>query len=61
MLPFVEDGHQRACEGIRAKVEKKYAKQLKAATAEERKVLIAKIEEEVRELMKQKAPPGGLY
>jgi hypothetical protein len=42
-------------------VEKEYARQLKVATADERKVLIAEIEEEVRELMKQKAPPGGLY
>jgi hypothetical protein len=42
-------------------VAKRYAKRLKAATAEERKILMAKTEAEVRELIKQKAPPGGLY
>ena len=61
MLPFVRDGYQRACDGIRGKVEKKYAKRWKAATADGRKILIAKIEAEVREMIKRKAPPGGLY
>jgi hypothetical protein len=61
MLPFVKDGCQRARDGIRAKVEKKYARRLKVATTEKRKMLKARIQAEVRELMKQKAPPGGLY
>ena len=61
MLPFVEDGCQRVEDGIRAKVEKRYASRLKAATAKERKLLLAKIEAEVRELMKQQAPPDALY
>ena len=61
MLPFVHGGYQRACDGIRVTVEKKYAKRLKAATTDQRKILIAKIEAEIREMIKGKAPPEGLY
>ena len=61
MLSFVQDGHQRARDGIRAKVEKKYTKRLKTTTPEARKVLLKKIEAEVRAMIQQKAPPGALY
>ena len=61
MLSFVCDGYERACDGVRAEVEKKYARRLKAATPEGRKILIAKIEAEVKEMMKRKATPDGLY
>ena len=61
MLPFVCDGYERGCDGIRAEVEKKYAKRLKAATPEGRKISVAKIAAEVKAMIKRKAPPGGLY
>jgi hypothetical protein len=61
VLPFVADGHQRARDGIRAKVEKKYARRLKTATPEARKILLKRIEAEVRAMIQQKAPPRGLY
>jgi hypothetical protein len=61
MLRFVNGGRQNAVDGIRVHVEKKYAKRLKAATPEGRKILLAKIELEVRAMIKRKVPPGGLY
>jgi hypothetical protein len=61
MLRFVRGGRQNLCDAIRAAVEKKYAKRLKAATADGRKILVAKIEAEVRATIKRKAPPGALY
>ena len=61
MLRFVHGGAGNAINGIRAHVEKKYAKRLKAATADGRKILMAKIEAEVQATVKRKAPPGALY
>jgi hypothetical protein len=61
MLPFVEDGYARACKAIRAEVESKYAEQLQAATPDERRMLLKKIDAEVRAMIRQKAPPEALY
>jgi hypothetical protein len=61
MLPFVEDGYTRACKAIRAQVESKYAEQVKAATPEERRMLLKKIDIEVRAMIRQNAPPEALY
>jgi hypothetical protein len=61
MLRFVHGGAHNAVDGIRIHVEKKYAKRLKAATADGRKILIAKIEAEVQAMIKRKVPPGALY
>jgi hypothetical protein len=60
MLPFVDDGHERATKAIRAEVEASYAQQLQAASAAEKK-LLKKIEAEIRELIKAIAPPDALY
>jgi hypothetical protein len=61
MLRFVHGGRQNLCDAIRAAVEKKYAKRLKAASAGGRKILLGKIEAEVRATINRKAPPGALY
>jgi hypothetical protein len=61
MLPFVDDGHERATTAIRAEVESTYAEQLKAASAAEKKLLKKKIEAEIRERIKSSAPPDALY
>ncbi len=61
MLPFVHGGRQNACDGIRAQVEKEYAKRLKTAAKEGRKILLKMIDAEVRARIKEKAPPAGLY
>jgi hypothetical protein len=61
MLRFVNGGRQNAVDAIRNQVEKKYAKRLKAATADGRKILLAMIEREIKAMIKHKAPPGGLY
>jgi hypothetical protein len=61
MLPFVDDGHERATKAIRAEVEASYAQQLQAATAAEKKLLKKKLEAEIRERIKATAPPHALY
>jgi hypothetical protein len=61
MLPFVNDGYERACKAIRAEVQSKYARQFSEANDKERKVLLKKIEAEVRARIERKAPPGALY
>jgi hypothetical protein len=61
MFSFVDDGYEQACKAIRAEVESKYAEQLEAATADDRKVLLSRIEAEVQVMIKRKAPSGGLY
>jgi hypothetical protein len=61
MLSIVSGGRGRAIEAIRAEVEAKYAEQLKAASAAEKKLLKKQIEAEIRETIKTIAPPGALY
>ena len=61
MLPIVDDGHERAAEAIRAEVDAKFAQQLKAASAAEKKLLKKKIEAEIRDRIKASAPPDAMY
>jgi hypothetical protein len=61
MLPFVDDGHERATTSIRAEVEARYAQQLNAASATENKLLKKRIDAEIRERIKALAPPNALY
>jgi len=61
MLPFVDDGHERATKAIRSEVEAKFAQQLTAASAAEKKLLKKKVEAEIRERIKAITPPDALY
>jgi hypothetical protein len=61
MLPFVDDGHERATKAIRAEVEARHAEQLNAATAAGKTLLKKKIEAEILEKIKAIAPPDALY
>jgi hypothetical protein len=61
MLPFVDDGHERATKAIRAEVEASYAQQLEAASAVEKKLLKKKIEAVIRARIKAIAPSDALY
>jgi hypothetical protein len=61
MLPFVDDGHERATKAIRAEVEATYAQQLQAASAAEKNLSKKEIEAEIRERIKVIAPPDALY
>ena len=61
MLGFIRGGRQRAIQAIQAEVNAKYAEQLNAASAAEKKLLKKKIEAEIQEWIKKSAPPGAHY
>ena len=64
-MRIVEDGQERAYDGsieqVRAKVEAKYAEELKTAGMWKRMQIRRKMGKEIRERMEKIAPPDGLY
>jgi hypothetical protein len=61
LLPFVQDGYQRALEGIRQEVEAKYATELETVSDADRPMVIKRIESEIDEAAKRLASPSALW
>ncbi len=62
---IVADGRERAYDGsiqqVRAEIEAQYAEELRKAGFWKRILLQRRIEREIRDRMKEIAPPDGLY